>query len=99
MYQGDDCVYRFRYKAQHQVVDLSTFVIVLECSIPELSKQAIIPNPSDGEYQFEYSREETNIKNRSTAQYEVAFYPLGLDGPKNTKYRGSFMFEKEVTND
>lgn len=99
LYQGDDKTLKFRYKADGIPVDITGYVIELECAEPLLDKTAVIaPNQeiNTGEYEFLYVPSDTQTLTASRVKYEVVFYPLGLGGEKNTKMRGSIILTKEV---
>lgn len=97
IYQGDDKTFKFRYSVEGEPVDITDYVINLECQAPELSKQATIldQTTNKGEYQFSYVPEDTQGGNNYRVKYEVVFWPNGLDYEKNTKYKGSLVIVRE----
>lgn len=99
LYQGDDKTLKFRYKAEDIPVDLTGYVIELECTEAALGKTAVIaPDQvaNTGEYEFVYIPSDTQNLTSFRVKYEVVFYPTGLAGEKTTKMRGSIKITKEV---
>ena len=99
LYQGDDKTFKFRYKADDLPVDITGYVIELECTEPTLDKTAAIaPDQvtNTGEYEFVFVPADSQTLEASRVGYEVVFYPTGLSGTKNTKLRGSIKLTKEV---
>jgi hypothetical protein len=98
LYQGDDTTLKFRYTADSLPVDLTGYVIDLECSESLLSKTATIaPDQvlNIGEYEFVYVPADTQDIEGYRLKYELVFYPNGLGGTKVTKLRGSLLLTKE----
>ncbi len=98
LYQGDDTTLKFRYTADSLPVDLTGYVIDLECSESLLSKTATIaPDQllNTGEYEFVYVPADTQDIEGHRLKYELVFYPHGLSGTKVTKLRGYLLLTKE----
>ncbi len=100
IHRGDDKEVRFKYKADDVPVDISGYTIVLECTDSSLNRTAII-EPDQvldvGEYKFVYVPADTVSSETIRANYEVVFYPTGLAGVRNTKYKGSILISAEIT--
>ena len=95
IYQGDSKTFRFRYSAGGEPVDISSYVIRLECKANKLSRDAVIldQTTNKGEYTFEYSPEDTVDSKHHKVKYEVVFW---VDAnTKNTKYKGSLVITRE----
>jgi len=96
LYKGDDKTKSFRYKAADVAVDITAYVIVLECPISSLTKIADIVDAVDGRYDFVFDQADTVDLTESRVKYEVVFYPNGLAGDKFTKHTGSINLINEV---
>ena len=96
LYKGDDKTKSFRYKANNIPVDITSYVILLECTVPNLSKTATIVDATDGRYDFIFTQADTVNLIESRVKYEVVFYPTGLAGNKFTKFTGSINLISEV---
>lgn len=97
IYQGDDKTLKFRYKSANVPVDITSYVIKLECSISELEKTAVIADQitNIGEFSFVYVPADTLATTSRRVKYEVVFYPTGLTGTKETKFAGSIYITPE----
>lgn len=100
IYQGDDKTFKFNFSTGGDPVDLSLYDIELECAEVSLAKSAVIaPDQVNdkGDYEFVYVPADTqSLTVPFRFLYEVVFYPEGLGGPKNTKYRGFIIVTEEV---
>jgi len=98
IYKGDDKVKYFRYIAGSLPVDITGYVIKLECTLLSLTKTATITDELAGEYNFAFVPSDTANLVENRVKYEVVFYPTGLTGNKFTKYKGSINLTNEVVS-
>lgn len=96
LYKGDDKTKSFRYKADGVAVDITDYVIQLECTVPGLNKTAVVVDALDGRYDFVFAKADTVNLIESRVKYEVVFYTTGLAGNKFTKHKGSINLINEV---
>lgn len=96
LYKGDDKTLSFRYKSDGIPVDITGYVISFESLVISLNQDADLVDPTDGRYDFVFSKEVTALIDKSKFSYEVVFYPTGLSGDKITMYRGSVKVSQEV---
>jgi len=96
IYKGDDKVKYFRYIADSLPVDITSYVIKLECTLLSLTKIATITDALAGEFTFTFTPSDTVNLVENRVKYEVVFYPTGLTGDKFTKFKGSINLTNEV---
>ena len=94
--QGDDKTVTFRYKADGLPVDLTGYVITFECEESTFTQNALIPLPTTGEFSVVFSSTDTSGLLVRRSRYEVATWPSGLTGTKETIFEGSINFNPEV---
>ncbi len=89
IFKGDDESVKFRYKADGEAVDITGYTIQLETNVDSLSKEAVIADPTSGEFVFNFTQSDTSDLENKRVKYKVVFYPNGLAGTKETKFGGS----------
>lgn len=94
--KGDDKTILFRYLTDGLPVDLSSSTIKFQTTIPTLVQDAIIANPTDGEFTVTFNRADTAILEDSRVNYEVELWPSGLSGTKQTLFAGEIKLTNEV---
>tara|TARA_R110002012_G_scaffold227730_1_gene399937 strand:+ start:55 stop:387 length:333 start_codon:yes stop_codon:yes gene_type:complete len=100
IYQGDDAFQDFIYKADDVEVDISDYVIRMECDNPAFNRLATIADQTTdtGLYTFNFVAADTAETQSRNVGYEVIYYPSGLEGPRNTKHGGVIEIVTEVDN-
>lgn len=95
LYQGDDKTFKFRFKADDVPVDITSYIINLECAEISLSRTAIILDQVTnlGEFEINYLPSDTQELTFSRTKYEMTFT---YNGKKQTKMRGTIKLTKEV---
>ena len=98
IHQGDDKTFEFRYSIDGSPVDLTGYDILLDCRDPTLDRAAVVLDQvtNTGEYTITYVPADTESSDSRKVFYEVAFYPTGVAGVKNTKYSGYLLISPEV---
>lgn len=94
--KGDDYALHLRYANNDSTsIAISGYTIILECSNPALTTTAIILDPTDGTFKFEFSGSDTLAVDSRVLKYEVVFYPTGLAGTKSTMFSGKLTLIRE----
>jgi len=79
-------------------INLTGYLILLECSDASLSRAAHITDYVNGEYEFVYKQDDTINIVGNRIKYEVVYYPLGyFGGVKNTEFTGNIILSDKVT--
>lgn len=94
--QGDDTTKTFRHLSAGVPTDLTGFTIQFECSSLILEQDAVILDPTTGEFSITFSKEITEALTGSCYSYNVVFYPEGLLGDKTTKFQGKIRVERDT---
>lgn len=94
--KGNDKTVTFRYVADGAPVNLTGATITFETTVPSLVQDAVIAEPTSGEFTITFNKEDTTSLEESRIKYEVELWPTGLAGNKNSLFVGSIKLTSEV---
>lgn len=95
VFKGDDEEFNFRMTSDGVATDLTGTVMLFECTIASLTRQATIPTPATGEFTVTLPAADTVDLTETVVEYEVVRYPSGLGGTRVTIFGGQLCLENE----
>lgn len=95
LFKGDDEEVKFILKSDSVPTDITGSVMLFECAVASLTRQALIPAPTTGEFTFEFPAADTVDLTDTVVAYEVVRYPNGLAGTRATLFYGELCLQNE----